>query len=237
MDDSCLVSINRLQGVIDSLYPILLNSNLNEKRENLDIITNSVNQFELKSIPVPDDLYLMQKDLKIELSRMENAKETLLYLSSMFAQFQSQLEPLLKATTSPQPRSERKVRAPVNGRIKDTSESPSEEYAHKKIQGFTFAGKNYEVDTWIDLYIKMCEIMYKEHPGVFDRVLTLKGTKRHYFAKDPKQFKMAKIIPGTDMFLESNFSATKLKRNTIKLIKLFGYKEEDIRFKIASFSP
>jgi len=237
MDDNCLVTINRLQEVIDTLYSILLNNNLDEKRENLDIITNSVNQFELKSIPVPDELYQMQKDLKIEISRMESAKETLLYLSSTFAQFQSQLEPLLKATTSPRPRSEKKVRTPVKERIKDILESPSEEYAHKKIRGFAFAGKSYEVDTWIDLYAKVAEIMHKEHSDIFNRIYTLKGASRSYFSRNSKELRTAKRIPGTNVFMESNFSATRLRKNTIKLIELFGYTEEDIQFEIASGSP
>jgi|BioPla2DNA2_1021312.scaffolds.fasta_scaffold26001_1 hypothetical protein len=237
MDDDCLVSVNKLQGVIDSLYPILLNNNLEEKREKLNIITNSVTQFELKKIPVPDDLYQMQKDLKIEISRMENAKATLLYLASMFAQFQSQLEPLLTATTSAQPCSKKKVRTPMKERVKDTSESPSEEYAHKKIRGFTFGGKSYEVDTWIDLYAKVAEIMYKEHSDTFDRIYTLRGTSRSYFSQNPEELRMAKRIPGTNIFMESNFSATRLRKNTIKLIELFAYKEEDIQFKIAPASP
>jgi len=237
MNDDCLVSINRLQGVIDSLYPILLNNNLEEKRENLDIITGSITQFESKKIPVPGDLYQMQKDLKIEISRMENAKETLLYLSSMFAQFQSQLDPLLNATTSSRPRSEKKVRTPIKERINDVGTSPSEEYAHTKIMGFTFAGKSYEADTWIDLYAKVAEIMYKEHSDAFDRIYTFRGTSRPYFSQNPEELRTAKRIPGTNIFMESNFSATRLRKNTIKLIELFAYKEEDIQFKIAPASP
>jgi hypothetical protein len=237
MDEDCLVSINSLQGVIDSLYPILLNSNLEEKQENLNIISNSVTQLESKKIPVPDDLYQMQKDLKIEISRIESGKETLLYLSSMFAQFQSQLEPLLAATTSSQPRSEKRVRTPVRRRGKGALESPSEEYAHKKIRGFRFAGKSYEVDTWIDLYAKVAEIIYKEHSDTFNRIYTFRGASRSYFSQNSKELRMAKRIPGTDVFMESNFSATRLRKNTIKLIELFGYKEDDIQFEIAPASP
>ena len=87
MDDDCLISVNKLQSIIDSLYPMLLNSDLKEKQEKLDVITNSITQFELKDIPVPDDLYQMQKNLKIEISGIAGAKDTLLYLSSTFAQF------------------------------------------------------------------------------------------------------------------------------------------------------
>ena len=237
MDDDCLISVNKLQSIIDSLYPMLLNSDLKEKQEKLDVITNSITQFELKDIPVPDDLYQMQKNLKIEISGIAGAKDTLLYLSSTFAQFQSQLEPLLKAAASLQPRSEKKVRTPVKERIKDISESSSEEYAHTKIRGFTFAGKSYEVDTWIDLYTKVAELMYKKHSKVFNRIYTLKGASRSYFSKNSKDLRMAKRIPGTDVFLEANFSATRLKKNTLKLIELFGYSEEDIRFEIDTSSP
>ena len=237
MDDSCLVSINNLQGVIDSLYPLLLNTNLEEKRENLDIIDGSVTQLESKKIPVPDDLYRMQKDLRIEISKMESAKETLLYLSSTFAQFQSQLEPLLKATTLSRPRSEKKARSPLRKSSRDSLESPGEEYAHKKIRGFTFRGKSYEVDTWIDLYAKVAEIMYKEHTDTFNRIYTFRGASRSYFSQNSKELRMAKRIPGTDVFMESNFSATRLRKNTLKLIELFGYKEEDIQFKIAPQFP
>lgn len=237
MYDDCLVSINRLQEVIDSLYPILLNNNLEEKQENLDIITSSITQFDLKKIPVPDDLYQMETDLKIEISRMESAKETLLYLSSIFAQFQSQLEPLLKATTSPRPRFKKKVRKPLRDGIKHPSGSIRKgRCPYEIILGFTFAGKDYTADTWIDFYMKICEILYKEHSDVFDRVLILKGAKRPYFAKDQKILRIAKKIPGSDVFLESNLSSTKLRKNAIELIKMFGYNEEDIQFKIAPAS-
>jgi hypothetical protein len=116
-------------------------------------------------------------------------------------------------------------------------ESPSEEYAHKKIRGFRFAGKSYEVDTWIDLYAKVAEIIYKEHSDTFNRIYTFRGASRSYFSQNSKELRMAKRIPGTDVFMESNFSATRLRKNTIKLIELFGYKEDDIQFEIAPASP
>lgn len=232
MDDSYLVSINKLQEIIDTLYPILLNNNLDEKRENLDAINGSITQLESKKIPVPDDLYQMQKDLRIEISRMESAKETLLYLSSTFSQFQSQLEPLLKVTTPSRPRSGKRIISPANKLSKGPLESPNERPIREKIQGFTFTGKDYSVDTWIDFYMGVCGLLYKEHSDVFDRVLTLKGAKRPYFAKDPAILWMPKKIPGTDMFLESHLNAMMLRNNAIKLIKLFGYTEEDLQIRV-----
>ena len=234
MDDDCLISVNKLQGIIDSLYPILLNTNLEEKQENLDTINDSVTQLESKNIPVPDDLYRMQKDLKIDISRIESAKETLLYLSSMFVQFQEQLEPLLRATV-PSPRRRKKtVRKPIRDDNKHLSGSVRKgRCPHEIILGFTFVGKDYTADTWIDFYMKICEILYNEHSDVFDRVLILKGTKRPYFAKDQSLLRIPKKIPGSDVFLESNLGSTSLKKNAIELIKMFGYQEEDIQFKIA----
>ncbi len=233
MDDNYLISINRLQEVIDSLYPILLNNNLEEKRENLDTINDSVTQLESKKIPVPDDLYRMQKDLKIDISRMESAKETLLYLSSTFAQFQEQLEPLLKVTAS-SPRRKKTVRKAIRTDIKHPSGSIRKgRCPYEIILGFTFVGKDYTADTWIDFYMKICEILYNEHSDVFDQVLILRGAKRPYFAKDQNLLRIPKEIPRSDVFLESNLSSTKLRKNAIELIKMFGYKEEDIQFKSA----
>ena len=78
--------------------------------------------------------------------------------------------------------------------------------------------------------------MHGKHSDVFNRIYTLKGASRPYFSNNSKDLRMAKRIPGTDVFLESNFSATRLRKNTLKLIELFGYGEEDIQFKIVPAS-
>ena len=50
------------------------------------------------------------------------------------------------------------------------------DWTGKKISGFTFDGKTYEVKQWNQFLVKFCEILSKNYPGRFEDVVKLKPT-------------------------------------------------------------
>ncbi|MBD2484796.1 ATP-binding protein [Planktothrix sp. FACHB-1365] len=111
---------------------------------------------------------------------------------------------------------------------------PSEETNPKKEKNiaFLFNGSKYEVSSWKELLITVCNLMKSYHATEFDKVLNLKGRERYYFSNDPSHLKRSEQIQGTDIYVEINLSSEKIKKNVKNIIALFGYPEDSISFEI-----
>lgn len=104
-----------------------------------------------------------------------------------------------------------------------------EDYTGKSIVAFYFENKRYEVKSWRDMLVKICNIMFERHKENFDKVLNLKGKKREYFTKYPQLLIAPYRIKGTDIYIETHFNANSIVKLTKKIITIFGYKSEDIK--------
>ncbi|AET65302.1 hypothetical protein Mhar_1946 [Methanothrix harundinacea 6Ac] len=100
------------------------------------------------------------------------------------------------------------------------------------VSSFELRGVKYEVDSWRNLLLKVCEIMQTSHKDEFEQVLSLTGRKRPYFTKDPDQLRSSERIKGTDIYVEINLSANTIVRLSKNIIILFGYNEEDLSVEI-----
>lgn len=124
-----------------------------------------------------------------------------------------------------------------NSNINNTSSSSYLEtldYTHHKIQSFRFKGNKYKVSSWRELLLKLSEILSKEQGSNFNKVLNLKGKKRYYFSKNPKDLKAAKKIKGTDVYVETNLSAKGIDTLCKNLLALFNYKGNELKYDLES---
>ncbi len=108
------------------------------------------------------------------------------------------------------------------------SENNKGHYTGKKPSCFYFRSDRHEVNSWKDLLMAVLEIIYRKHPGYFEKVLSLKGTKRAYFAYSKKGLTNPKKIVNTGIFAEAHISANDIVKRCYQLLELFGYNENDL---------
>lgn len=105
-------------------------------------------------------------------------------------------------------------------------------YTGKKISSFYFRGQDHEVSSWKNLLTELCRIMNTMHKTGFDKVLELRGRKNPHFTRDRNQLTEPVAIPGTDIFVETCWSANQTVRFCRRLIALFGYSEDDLKIEL-----
>jgi hypothetical protein len=101
-------------------------------------------------------------------------------------------------------------------------------FTGKSIKSFIFQGAEYDVRTWKDLLIQLCNIILSTHRDSFDQVLNLSGRKRPYFTREPNELRSPHQINGTNIFVEINLSSNSIVKLSQKIIALFGYSENDL---------
>jgi len=101
-------------------------------------------------------------------------------------------------------------------------------YRNKSIVSFTFKGEKYEVNSWRDMLLKICNIMFIKHGNIFEKVLSLRGRKRPYFTRNPNELRYPEKIPGTNIYVEVNLSADSIVKLSMDIISSFGYTKKDL---------
>ncbi len=97
---------------------------------------------------------------------------------------------------------------------------------------FTFLGTRTRVSTFKDVLIGLAQALHKKRETDFNRVLSLRGTKRAYFARDLKGMTQPQEILGSGIFAETNLSANDIIKQCHALLKLFGYSESDLQVEV-----
>lgn len=112
----------------------------------------------------------------------------------------------------------------------DDNETTSEiqGFSRTYIDYFELNGVKYEVDSWRNMLLKVCDIMRTTHTDQFDKVLSLGGRKRSYFSKNPAELRSPKLVTGTDIYVETNYSANEIVKFSKDIISLFGYSRDDL---------
>mgnify|MGYP005810388861 CR=1 FL=1 len=105
-------------------------------------------------------------------------------------------------------------------------------YTHKPISSFVFKGTKYEVKSWKDMLVQICNIMLASHRDGFEQVLNLVGRKRPYFTRNQNELRSPEIINGTDIYVETNLSANSILKLAIDLLSLFGYTKDDLSIEV-----
>lgn len=76
--------------------------------------------------------------------------------------------------------------------------------------------------------MSIIEIVLTTNRKQFEKVLSLKGRKRPYFSKMPSELREPEKIKDTDIYVETNLNANSIVSLSKKVIKLFGYDENEL---------
>jgi predicted type IV restriction endonuclease len=107
-----------------------------------------------------------------------------------------------------------------------------ERYTGESISSFAFKGTKYEVKTWKDMLIQICNIMLATHRDRFEQVLNLTGRKRPYFTKTLNELRIPERINGTDIYIEVNLGANSIVKLSRDVLSLFGYTKDDLSIEV-----
>ncbi|MBN1831597.1 MAG: restriction endonuclease subunit R [Deltaproteobacteria bacterium] len=106
-----------------------------------------------------------------------------------------------------------------------------DEFKGKSIVSFSLKGKEHKVESWTGMLLKVCEIIAQENQDDFDTVLTLLGTNREYFSRNPYELLTCEKVPGTQIYVDVNLSPIGVVVLSHRVLSLFGYKEKDLSVK------
>ena len=119
----------------------------------------------------------------------------------------------------PAPRPDSKPSGPVTG---------------KKPTEFTFNGSRYEVTSWKNMLVRLCEIVHSAHRDRFEEVLSLKGRTIPPFSRDASGLAAPVEINNTGIFVEAHGAAQAIVKRAERLIIHFGYNKTDLSYEMQS---
>jgi hypothetical protein len=96
-------------------------------------------------------------------------------------------------------------------------------YQNRRPVAFRFQGQKIPVPTFIDILLKLTEMLHSSDPKAFEQVLKLRGTKRIYFSRDRLAMRLPKKIPGSDIYVEAHMSANSIVRLCRDILQLLNY--------------
>lgn len=102
-------------------------------------------------------------------------------------------------------------------------------YTGKSISSFYFRGAKYQVRSWKDLLIKLCEIINSSHRNDFEKTLKVVGRKRPYFTRSANELRAPQKVNGTNIYVETNLSANNIVKICIDMLAVFGYSEAELK--------
>jgi len=102
-------------------------------------------------------------------------------------------------------------------------------YTGKSVSAFYFRNTKYEVRTWIEMWMRLIDILRASHSIDFERVLALKGRRRPYFTRNSNELRAPQKISNTNIFVEANLSANQIVKICFDLLSVFGYSDNDLR--------
>ncbi len=105
-------------------------------------------------------------------------------------------------------------------------------YTGKGIKSFILDGETYEVKYWKDMLVKICGLMHKLYPNDFKKIVVLRGKKNRYFAYNVDELRSPKKIKGTNIFVETCFSANTIVKLCQDILSLFGYKRNNLKINL-----
>jgi hypothetical protein len=131
--------------------------------------------------------------------------------------------PLPVETERHRPQYERK---PIQRESKTQDESG---LSFRKPVSFTFLGKRVPVSSWADIPPSVCALLLEKHPADFNKVLDIGGSKKDYFDTNPTNMFVPKKIPGSNIYVETNWSSSGTIRFCGKVLYAFGYNDNDLQ--------
>lgn len=118
----------------------------------------------------------------------------------------------------------RKQRPPLPlGTALSDSVDASVSYQNTRPVSFRFQQQKIPVQTFIDILLRLTEILHSSDPKAFEQVLKLRGWKRVYFSRDALGMRLPRKIPGSDIYVEAHMSANSIVRLCRDVLQLLNY--------------
>lgn len=109
------------------------------------------------------------------------------------------------------------------------SSQTSRRTASPKPASVRIFNQEYPINTWKAVLLKTAEVIYKKHPYNFESTaFALRGSERQYIARSGENMISPKKIPGSELWIETNFSSEDILRISKRLLDLFGYSEHEL---------
>ena len=101
-------------------------------------------------------------------------------------------------------------------------------YKGMSVKSFNFEDKEYDVKSWQEIPLKICNILNEKHKDSFENVLyiTLKG--REFFSKNQFHFLISEEIPNTGIYINTDLPEMVSLSLSKEILSLFGHKESDL---------
>ncbi len=101
-------------------------------------------------------------------------------------------------------------------------------YTNRRPVAYTFSGQRRAVSTFKEILVGLCQDLHRAHGANFARVLTLRGRRRVYFARDSRDMRSPQEIPDTGIYAETNRSANSIMDQCGDLLALFGHSRNEL---------
>lgn len=110
----------------------------------------------------------------------------------------------------------------------------------RKLTGFRFQGESIQVSDLYGLLQKLSEIIYLRHSSEFDSVLQLYGTRRDgsrrdYYSMNRELVDAPKPVGNSGYYVDTKFGIDAAVRQCHKILRLFGYQDQDLEVEINHF--
>lgn len=108
--------------------------------------------------------------------------------------------------------------------------SINESYTGKTPISIVLLGQQFEVHTWKEVGLTVFNVALMQHPVAFtDAAITITGRKRPYITVEKDKLRKPEIIPGTNLYFETNLSANSMVRLCYTLLANLGHSYSDLR--------
>lgn len=149
----------------------------------------------------------------------DKQSEKFVFLQGEYQQFAETVNKILMNTT----------KAEIEDKETETEDTESEDYTGTTPAIIKILGETHEVDNWTDtLQTGVAQILAEVDDQ--EKVTEIEGRTRSYFVKKERQSDLVapKQIPGTELYVESNFSANDVNRVIQKVLKKYNYEQKEL---------
>ena len=108
-----------------------------------------------------------------------------------------------------------------------------EDFTHKRPFSFKLLDRAYNVKTWKDMLLILCEELYNKDKNIFETMITkpsMQGKRRKNFSKNADELREKSRLKmnNSDIWLETNMSGNGIRNLIIKILKEYNLKVTDI---------
>ena len=164
-------------------------------------------------------------DLLIERTKELCGEET---YKSEVEQFLSEHLQNLKITQTPAT-----VESVLPPKPKPSDHGKRKAFTVTKPKAFTFNGTRYEVQSWKEMILKLCDILYADYASFEQQVLEIRGGKgRRFFSRNADDLNQGWEINRTGIYVDTCFSGKGAQGFAEKVITEFKYDKSSLSFEV-----